>query len=96
MKKGTRKAARKNGARRAPRVGRDDLLPEYDFSRGKRNRFAARYAASANVVELDPDVAAVFPNAKAVNHALRALAGIIEKHMPDRQRQPRKARKARA
>ena len=74
MKKGTRKTARKNGARATSRVGRDDILPEYDFSRGRRNPYAARYAASANVVELDPDVAAVFPSAKAVNDALRALA----------------------
>ena len=31
-------------------------------------------------MKLDPDVAAVFPDASAVNHALRALAEIIEKH----------------
>ena len=92
MKKGTRKAARKNGARGTSRDGRDDILPEYDFSRAKGNRFAARYTASANVVELDPDVAAVFPSAKAVNHALRALAGIIEEYAPKRQHQPRKVR----
>ena len=96
MKKGTRKAARKNEARGTSRIGRDDILPEYDFSRGKRNPYAARYTASANVVELDPDVAAVFADAKAVNDALRALAGIIEEHSPKQQRQPRKARKARA
>ena len=30
------------------------------------------------VVKLDPDVAQVFKDSESVNHALRALAGIIE------------------
>ena len=60
----------------------DDIRPEYDFSQGRRNKYAAAYAAGANVVVLDPDVAAVFPTATAVNEALRALAGIIAKHRP--------------
>ena len=38
----------------------DDILPEYDFSRGRRNKYAARYGEGSNVVVLDPDVAAVF------------------------------------
>jgi hypothetical protein len=58
----------------------DEILPEYDFSRARPNKYASRYAAGSNVVVLDPDVAAVFPNAGEVNDALRALAGIIRKH----------------
>lgn len=50
---------------------------EYDFSRGVRGKYARRYAQGANVVVLEADVAKVFPNAEAVNHSLRALAGII-------------------
>lgn len=61
-------------------VGPDEILPEYDFSSGERGRYATRYAEGTNVVLLDPDVAAVFPTAAAVNEALRALAGIIEQH----------------
>ena len=59
-----------------PRLGADDILPEYDFSRGRRNRYAARLAGG-HIVVLEPDVAAVCPDAAAVNDALRALAGII-------------------
>ena len=64
----------------------DDIRPEYDFSQGQRNKYAAAYAAGTNVVVLDPDVAAVFPTAIEVNEALRALASIIEKHRPGRGR----------
>lgn len=54
----------------------DTMRPEYDFSDAVRGVTAARYAEGANVVLLDPDVARVFPNAKAVNEALRTLARI--------------------
>jgi len=91
MKKGTARPKKKLAAS-APRVGRDDILPEYDFSRARRNPYARRYAASTNIVELDADVAAVFPNAEAVNRALRSLAGIIREHGPTQQRRARKAR----
>lgn len=61
-------------------VDADEILPEYDFSRARPNKYASRYAAGSNVVVLDPDVAAVFPSAGEVNEALRALVGIIRKH----------------
>lgn len=50
----------------------DGILPEYEFRGGERGKYAARYAEGTNVVVLDPDVAAVFPTAEAVNAALRA------------------------
>jgi hypothetical protein len=56
--------------------GTDDLREEYDFSRGERGKYAARYAEGSNVVVLDPDVAAAFPNAESVNRALREMAGL--------------------
>ena len=62
------------------RAERDDILPEYDFSRARPNKYASRYKEGASVVTLDPDVAAVFQNPGEVNEALRALAGIIHKH----------------
>jgi hypothetical protein len=62
----------------------DEILPEYDFSRARRNKYASRYAPGSLVVVLEPDVAAAFPNAGAANEALRALAGIIQKHRPRR------------
>ena len=68
-------------------AGRDDIdeiLPEYDFSRARPNKYASRYAAGSIVVVLEPDVAAVFPGAGEANAALRALAGIIQQHRPRR------------
>ncbi|HEX4809448.1 MAG TPA: hypothetical protein VH325_10985 [Bryobacteraceae bacterium] len=62
----------------------DDILPEYDFSRAVPNRYASKYVAGSSVVVLEPDVAAAFPTARAANDALRALAGIIQKHTPNR------------
>lgn len=60
----------------------DELRPEYDLTaedlrRGERGGYAARYAAGTRLVALDRDVAEFFPDAAAVNDALRALAGII-------------------
>jgi len=60
-------------------VDDDEILPEYDFSRSRPNKYARRYS-----VLLEPDVAAVFPSAGEVNEALRALAGIIQRHRPRR------------
>ncbi len=54
----------------------DDTRAGYDFSGAKRGKYAARYAAGSNVVVLEPDVAQLFPNAKAVNDALRKVAGL--------------------
>lgn len=61
----------------------DDLREEYEFTpeqlrQGVRGKYAERYAQGTNLVPLDPDVAEIFPDAAAVNQALRALAGIIE------------------
>jgi hypothetical protein len=55
------------------------MRAEYDFSRGTRGKLARRYAQGTNVIVLDADVAKVFPNAAAVNKALRALAEIIRR-----------------
>ena len=77
MKKKSQKAE-------AGRVEKDEVLPEYDFSDSRPNKYAARYAAGSAVVVLQPDVATMFPDAAEVNEALRALAGIIHKHRPRR------------
>jgi hypothetical protein len=49
------------------------IRDDYDFSRGVRGKYARRYAQGTNVVVLEPDVAKVFPNSKAVNMSLRKL-----------------------
>ena len=54
-------------------------VPDYDYSHGIRGKYAARYAEGTNVVVLSPDVAEIFPNAQAVNEALRTLVRISGK-----------------
>jgi hypothetical protein len=58
------------------------MLPEYDFSRGVRGKYADRFAKDTIMVVLDPDVGAIFSDRKSVNTALRALGHIVR----DRQR----------
>ena len=57
-----------------------DMLDEYDFGEGVRGKCAQRYYADKNLIRLDDDVAEMFPDAKSVNEALRALGKIITKH----------------
>jgi hypothetical protein len=59
--------------------GIDEMLPEYDFSKGIRGKYANRYAEGSNIVMIDPDVHKYFPDQKSVNEALRSLAAIIER-----------------
>ena len=61
----------------------EDMRLEYDFSQmkgGVRGKYSERYREGTNLVLLDPDVAAAFPDAKAVNDALRQL--LEEKQSP--------------
>lgn len=74
MKKTSAKPARRT---RQAAIDPDEIRPEYDFSHATRNPYASRYAAGSNIVVLAPDVAAVFPNAAAVNEALRSLASVM-------------------
>lgn len=56
-----------------------EMRTEYDFSHGVRGKYARRFAQGTNVVVLEADVAKAFPNSRAVNDSLRALAGIIRR-----------------
>jgi hypothetical protein len=50
-----------------------ELRSEYkrsDFKKLERGKYHERIRASSNVVVLDPELAAVFPNSAAVNKAL--------------------------
>jgi hypothetical protein len=49
------------------------MRDEYDFSQGERGKYARRSAQGTNVVVLEPDVAKVFSNSKAVNVSLRKI-----------------------
>ena len=63
----------------------DEILPEYDFTKARPNKFAARIPPGSTMVVLDPDIAAIFPNPIEVNEALRALAGVIRRNRGVRQ-----------
>jgi len=71
----------------ARRVDKDTMRSEYDFSKAVRGVTAARYAEGTNVVLLDSDVAEIFPNARAVNEALRTFVRLSK---PLSRRRPRK------
>jgi hypothetical protein len=60
----------------------DEMLPEYDFSKGVRNPYAQRFQ-ELNLVSLDPDVKAVVPDSEAVNSALRTLMKATGAVVPD-------------
>lgn len=72
----------------------DTVRPEYkrgDLGKGVRGKYLSAYAKGSNLVLLDRDVAAVFPTAEAVNHALHALMeavpGVAAKRSVARKRQ---------
>ena len=59
----------------------DEMRPEYDFSQLKgrvRGKYVERYREGTNLVLLEPDVAEGFPDAQAVNEALRLLIKVAK------------------
>jgi len=57
----------------------DELRPEYDLSQLQVRRLGpGRRQFGQNVVRLEPDVAAVFQDANAVNEALRLLIKVAQ------------------
>ena len=59
------------------RKSSSELRPEYDLTQlgqGTRGKYYARATSASNVVLIEPDLAAFFPDAKSVNRALRLLA----------------------
>ena len=78
----------KKNKRKARLFGSDEdtMRSEYDFSKAVRGVTAARYAEGTNVVLLDPDVAEIFPNARAVNEALRTISRLTGKASRQRPR----------
>lgn len=56
-----------------------EMREEYDFSDGVRGQHFRAYKHGTNLVPLDQDVAEAFPDAAAVNRALRLLVEIAQK-----------------
>jgi len=60
-----------------------EMRPYYDFSNGRRGRYAKRFAEGTNIVRLDPDVASRFPNSESVNAALREYIRTESERKPE-------------
>jgi len=59
----------------------DELRPEYDLkSMRVRKLGSGRRSFAGTTVQLDPDVAVMFPNANAVNEALRFLIKVMQQN----------------
>lgn len=68
----------------ANKTGSDEgMRAEYDIRGGIRGKYYERYRQGTNVVVLEPDVAAVFPDSEAVNQALRLLIQLARKQVAD-------------
>jgi len=64
----------------------DEMRPEYDLSQLKgrvRGKYAERYRAGTNLVLLESDVQAAFPDAEAVNEALRMLMKVAPRQVQE-------------
>lgn len=59
-----------------PESEEDEMLEEYDFSKGVRGKYVNRFKEGSNIVVLSPDVAEVFTDSESVNEALRTLIKI--------------------
>jgi hypothetical protein len=59
----------------------DDLRPEYDFTKLPVVARGQGRKRSTPPIQLDPDVAAIFPDSGAVNEGLRLLMRLIQ-HAP--------------
>lgn len=59
-----------------------EMRPEYDLSQLKRRvrgKYVERYQSGTNLILLESDVQAAFPDAGAVNEALRMLMKVARR-----------------
>ena len=82
-------SSRTSPAKRPRAIDPDEVLPEYDFAGGRRNKYATEFQRGSAMIVLEPDVAAAFPSAAEVNELLRAVASAMRKP-----RAPKRARRA--
>jgi hypothetical protein len=61
----------------------DELRPEYDLSTLRVRKLGPGRNSFGDVIRLEPDVADAFPNADAVNQALRFLIRITKENRED-------------
>ncbi len=60
----------------------DELRPEYDLRSLRVRKLGQGRRRFGGVVRLEPDVAEVFPDADAVNEALRFLIRVTKDNQP--------------
>ena len=56
----------------------DEILPEYDLSKGVTGKYYEKYRKGTNIVLLERDVAEMFPSSETVNRTLRAVGELIK------------------
>ena len=66
----------------------DDLRPEYDLSTLRVRKLGPGRKRFGDVIKLEPDVADAFPNADAVNEALRFLIRVTKENQNNFRSQP--------
>lgn len=59
---------------------KDELRPEYDLRSLRVRKLGRERKSFGGVVRLEPDVAEVFPDAEAVNEALRFLIRVTKQN----------------
>ena len=59
------------------------MRAEYDIRGGVRGKYYERYQQGTNVVVLEPDIAAVFPDSASVNQALRLLIRVARQQVAE-------------
>ena len=73
-----------------------DMRPEYDLRKLKlvgRGIYAERYRSGTNLVLLEPDVRAAFPDDESVNEALRVIAKAAKQQAAKVRKSPAKGRR---
>jgi len=62
-----------------PKKLKDTMRPEYDMRGAVRGKYVDRFPQDVVIVTVAPDVAAAFPDADAVNEALRMLLTVARR-----------------
>ncbi len=84
---GLREQSGSNMKKESAKKHSDELKPEYDLSKlrgGVRGKYFAQASAGTNLVLIEPDLAALFPDGESVNRALRLLADTARAVTPRR------------
>lgn len=93
LARGLQRRQNANNMKKESAAKRSDVLrEEYDLSQlqgGIRGKYYRRALAGTNLVLIEPDLATLFPDSKAVNRALRVLAEAAKAATTSRRRRTR-------